>query len=400
MEEAIVHKENLNPHKIKVLNILTLFLGFSESLCAYIMSSYFKEVIGSDNVSIFYLLAYLFILLSLVNLHKLIKRIGKTYTYFIFLVGQILVLMSLIFLPINMIGALFLVFGMAFSNLKLVLQDSILESFSEDNISGRIRGFNLTMMNIGFLFGPYVSMSVLDSQGFKGIFMIQAAIYIIMLFIAMINLHRSNKRFTAIETTSEVLKKMWSRKDLLAVYYVAFVLDFFYAIMVPYMPLYLLERGYSLADLSKMFTVMLVPFVIMEYPLGLIVDRNSNEKKLIIGSLALMGLSTSAILFFDNPGFAAWSAILFSTRIGAASLEILRDSYFYKRIDCYDIDIIDFFRTSRPVAYIIASLISAILLLLSPNLKPLFGLIVLAMLGGIYPALHLKDGNTDVCETK
>ena len=59
----------------------------------------------------------------------------------------------------------------------------------------------------------------------------------------------------------------------------------------------------------------------------------------------MIGLSVLTMFFVGGNNFLFWSVVMFFSRIGASLLEIMRDSYFYKRIDGDDIDLIDFFRT-------------------------------------------------------
>jgi hypothetical protein len=89
-----------------------------------------------------------------------------------------------------------------------------------------------------------------------------------------------------------------------------------------------------------------------------------------------------------------WAVLLFATRIGVAMLEILRDSYFYKRIDMDDIEIIDFFRTARPVGYMAAALISTGMLAMNFSIKSLYLVLVVVIFTGLIPALKLSDNKS------
>jgi hypothetical protein len=82
------------------------------------------------------------------------------------------------------------------------------------------------------------------------------------------------------------------------------------------------------------------------------------------------------------------------TRIGAAIIEILRDSYFYKKIDGRDMDVISFFRTACSIGYISAAALSALLLVVFP-MKYVFLLVAAATLAGLYPAFKLIDNKCE-----
>jgi len=155
-----------------------------------------------------------------------------------------------------------------------------------------------------------------------------------------------------------LIKKVIKRKNVMRIYYVSFLLELFYALMIVYTPLYLLELGFSWSAIGGMFTIMLIPFVILQYPAGILADKKYEEKDMIVIALLLMAISTAGIFFIRSQSYAAWAAILFATRIGASLIEILRDSYFYKRIDHTDVDIVDFFRSVRPMAYILGLMIA------------------------------------------
>ena len=111
---------------------------------------------------------------------------------------------------------------------------------------------------------------------------------------------------------------------------------------------------------------------------------------MIIGGLLIMAFSSLAIFFVSSNSIFVWAAILLLTRVGAASVETLRDSYFYKKIDGRDVDLISFFRTTRAVAYLLATGLSAMLLIIAP-MKYIFLLIAGMVLLGVYPAFRLVD---------
>ena len=71
-------------------------------------------------------------------------------------------------------------------------------------------------------------------------------------------------------------------------------------------------------------------------------------------------------------------------------IEVLRDSYFYKRIDGEDVDLINFFRTAMPVGNVFAALASFILLFFF-SLKWVFILIALVIFSALIPAWRLAE---------
>ena len=183
---------------------------------------------------------------------------------------------------------------------------------------------------------------------------------------------------------------MLENRNLFRIYHISFAMEFFYALMIVYTPLYLHSLGYSWADMGILFTVMLVPFVLLQYPLGVLSDRFFGEKEMLFGSIAIATLATATIPFLEVSTFVIWGGVLFMTRVGIAGIEILRDAYFYKQIDGNDMDIIAFFRTTRPLANMTAAILSAGILLFLP-LSNVFFVVAVMLFFSLWSAYLLSD---------
>lgn len=394
IKRHLIHDEKLNSSKVKLIGFISFFLGFTQALLVYVMSFYFKQSAGTDNVGIFYLLSYAVILALLLNLHKLVRKFGKPFIFYFAFILKLVSIMALIFLPLSAWGIIFLILYIIAGALVWVSLDIILESFSEDKRSGRIRGINLTITNAGFILGPLLSSRILEEVGFTGIFFASLVIHSIVFSVGLIGLkkgdHKFNKKLSIKRIISEVIK----RRNVMRIYSISCVLDFFYALMVIYTPLYLLSLGYSWHQLGIAFTIMLIPFVLIQYPMGVLADKKTGEKEFLILAIFVMGVSTLIFYFAGSSSIAVWTLILLATRVGAALIEILRDSYFYKRIDRRDVDIIDFFRTSRPVAYIMAAILSSLTLFFF-DMRVVFLLVSIVVFAALYPAFRLVDNKSE-----
>ena len=385
------HKENFDKKKILIITVISFFIGFSQAVAAYVLSTFFEGAWGAKSVGFFYAGTYLISLFVLLNLHKVVAKIGKSSAFSLICLLEILILCSLVFLGFTKAAAFLVVFYIIFSALAWTMIDIILETFSKDEASGEIRGGHLTVFNLGFLFGPFVSTWLLGRFGYNGIFSFILFLNIAILIVFVTFVRKVDSQICKKNKVIVVVKKAWGRKNLMNIYYISFVLEAFFALMVIYTPIYLKETiGFSWAEIGKIFTVMLIPFVLLQYPVGFLADKKFGEKEFLIGSLFIMSASTLFIYFTSSTSMFVWAIILFATRIGASMIEVLRDSYFYKQVDGKDVDLIDFFRTSSPVGYIFATLLSALLLIFLP-LKFAFILVAIITLTGIYPAFKLRD---------
>ena len=393
------HQEKVDNKKLHIISVVSFLMGFASALLSYVVSSYLKEVLGTDNIGVVYIITYLIVLLLLLNLHKVVRVSGKSFVLQLSLILKIISVVGLLLMPMSIVGIWFLVLYIISGIMAWTSLDGILESFSDDRRSGRIRGAHLAIINAGFLMGPLLSSQILEKYGFSGLFVTSLLVYSLIFIIAMINIRKTNHKFKKDINISNLLKKVFRRKNIMKVYYISFTLEFFYALMVIYVPLYLLDKGFSWDQLGMAFTIMLVPFVLIQYPMGIIADKKTGEKEFLLFSFFILGISTLIFYFTHSSNILVWTTILLLGRIGAALVEILRESYFYKRIDGNDVDVIDFFRTAKPVAYIVAASLSTILLVFF-SVKSIFLLVSLVAFSAIYPTFKLVDSKTEKDITK
>jgi MFS family permease len=382
------HKEKLNKPAIRILNFSSFLLGVSAALVLYLESTYFKTAAETDNVTGFFMAAYAITLVLIFNWHHLVKALGKKKIFLVNLLAKGLVALFLASLPVGKIGALFLTAYIILTVLSWIDLDILLETCSRDHQTGRIRGAYLTVMNAGYLIAPFFAGIILNKYGFQPVFLLASLFIFIVLIICSRKLQGLESYTLRKFSFFDTLRKISTRPNVLRIYYISFLLEFFYALMIIYTPLYLLELGFSWFEIGKIFTVMLVPFVLLQYPAGWLADKKFEERDMIIVSLIIMAASTLIIFFVSSKSVVIWALILFSTRIGASLIEVLRDSYFYKRIDCRDVDIINFFRSVRPIAYIVGLFFAAPVVFFL-HIRFVFPLISLGVLSGVWVAKNM-----------
>jgi MFS family permease len=161
--------------------------------------------------------------------------------------------------------------------------------------------------------------------------------------------------------------------------------------MVIFMPIYLHQYiGFSWTEISVIFSIMLLPFVLFEIPAGWLADKWCGEKEIMTIGLFVMGFALLCIPFIKSPDLMVWAIILFFSRVGASIVEIACESYFFKHVDKRDTGLISIFRLSGPVAYIIGPTLGAFSLALFPY-PAVFLILSILVLGGMAISSKLKD---------
>lgn len=384
------HKERFNKNLIKYLYFCTFLLGVASAFILYLESDYFKVALKSENITPFYVIAYGIALVLMLNWHHFVRICGKARVFQFSLSVKLIIAFLLTLLPVSVWSVWLLVVYITFTVISWLDMDILLETCSVDKKTGKIRGLYLTIENAGYLVAPFFSGLLVSRYGFQAAFGVS---FVILLFVLIISSAKiKNIDHCPIQKTDflSFLKKIFLRRNVMKAYYISFLLEFFYALMIIYTPLYLLDLGFDWFQIGKIFTIMLIPFVLFQYPAGYLADTKYEEKDMMAGALFILAVSTMLVYFIDSKSALVWGAVLFATRIGASLIEVLRDSYFYKRIDQRDVDITDFFRTVRPMAYIIGALIAAPIVYIF-HIKLIFIIIGIAVLTGIPVSLSLAS---------
>jgi MFS-type transporter involved in bile tolerance (Atg22 family) len=169
------------------------------------------------------------------------------------------------------------------------------------------------------------------------------------------------------------------------------LLRFFYAWMVIYTPLYLSQYiGFSWSQIGIMFSIMLLPFLILELPLGKVVDSAFGEKKIMVFGFVLLVATVACIPFLTTSTFAVWTGVLFTSRIGAACVEMATESYFFKHVNGSLADTISLFRMARPATYVAVSAVATLTLGII-SLQWSFLILAVIMVIGVPLALTLRN---------
>ncbi len=148
--------------------------------------------------------------------------------------------------------------------------------------------------------------------------------------------------------------------------------------------------GFDWNQIGIIFSIMLLPFVILDFPLGRLSDKIGEKKMLIIGFL-IISISTLTIPLFTTKSIYLWMLILFATRVGAATIETMSENYFFKSVDEKSVDVLSFFRNTTPVSFVIAPLLAIPVLFFAPSFQYIFLVLGAIMLSGFLVSLKLRD---------
>ncbi|HRH30766.1 MAG TPA: MFS transporter [Candidatus Paceibacterota bacterium] len=344
------------------------------SSTAYFNSTFIETNFLNTKPGIWYTIGSIIVLFVSLRLPHIQSKIGNRKLILIILSILSFSLLGLS-MPASPISLLFFVTFLATGTITLSSLDIFIEKYSSDQFTGRIRGIYLTSLNLAWIFSPLLgSLFIGENENFGLLYKI--AFFMSLVVIIVISI--SSKNFIDDKYKHHELKDFilaLKDKNIRGTLALQFTLQFFYAWMVIYTPIYLHESlGIPWGTIGKMFLLMLIPFVLIQYPLGRLADKKHDEKEFLAFGFLLAGISTAIFGIVGAGNVIFLAIILFFTRVGAATIEIMNESYFFKQINSNEPTKVSIFRMMYPSAYIIAPILA--IPIISNNNFPLFYLIL------------------------
>jgi len=379
-------------HNRKIIYLAGFVFSIPIALVSYINSSFLENFIGEDYVGIIYMVASAVAILGLLKMPKILTRLGNRTTI---LLSLVLIFFSFILLSLgNSVLMIIPAFILYFASVSFIISslDIFIEDFSKrDSMVGTLRGFYLMIINLAWIIAQIISGSVIQKISFSGIYLLGSGFIILAILIFIFFLHDFKDPEYKKISVSKAIKSFIQNKNILKIYSSNLILQFFYAWMVIYTPIYLHEfMHFSWEKIGIMFSIMLIPFVLLDYPLGKLSDK-IGEKKILQFGFLIMILSVFAIPFVKESTFWIWALILFATRVGAATVEVMNESYFFKIVNEKDADEITFFRNASSVSYIIAPLLATLIFFIVPSFEYLFFILTAVLIIGLLIVFQIKD---------
>lgn len=343
--------------------VALIFLAFHYFFIVYINSNFLSTFLSESYIG------YLYILGSLANIAVLIKApafLRKLGNFRVAIIMTVLEMFALFLLGYShSVGIIAFAFILqhAVNPVILYCLDILLEKYSKVSDTGRTRGIFLTILNTPPIIATIVTGFLLENHSFSIIYYISASLLIPLLIIFFLKFRNFRDPVYKKVAIREALSRFSHNIAVRDIFIDNVLLQVFYAVMTIYLPIYMNQViGFSLGEISFIFAFMLLPFIILEIPIGRITDTKYGSKEFLILGFVIMSASMAIIPFIHSASILTWITVLVCTRIGAAIVEITTESYFFKHVQSTDADMIGVFRMSHSIAFVIMPVIGILLL--------------------------------------
>lgn len=356
----VMNSEIASKKKLKSVYWAGFLLAIHLASTSYINSSLLSRFVSGNALDILYVVGSLLSLISLLLAPLFLRKYGSLLTILFFATFKLLATFGLAIADkANLIIPFFLINISTDSILYLCLDVNLEKETKAENTTGGKRGIFLTVQNFAWVLAPLALVFLATQKSFSKVYLLSGlALFVFLVTVILVfnNVKEENK------TESKMLpalKQLARGGDLSRIIWSQFILNFFYSWMIIYLPLLLnVELGFGWNKIGIMFVVMLLPFILLELPAGILSDKKIGEKEILVFGFLVMFLSTLAIPSLGYASLTIWALALFATRVGASLVEISSESYFFKHVKDEDTGIMSVFRIVKPVSYMIAPLIA------------------------------------------
>jgi MFS family permease len=369
-----------------------LLVSFHFFFVVYINSSFMSQYVSERSVGVLYVTGSLISVLLFTQFIRILRRTGNVRLTALFIAVEALSLGALAFVRQTELLLFFFTLHLVISPIIYLNLDLFLEkTIKQENITGSARGLFLTMINIAQVLSPILMGILLIHGEYWKVYSASVGFLLLAFALVVTRLRTFTDPQYDYYSFRQVKQRLVSNPAFYNAFVAQFLLRFFYAWMVIYTPLYLFKYvGFPWTDIGAIFTIMLIPFLILEFPLGRAADLFFSEKRMLIIGFIILGGTVGFMPFITEPSFILWAALLFCTRIGASFVEVGSESFFFKHVDSKHATSISIFRVARPAAYVLAATVASVVLIVVP-LQWSFLVLSLVMFGGLRYAVALTD---------
>lgn len=370
------------------LYLAVLLLALHNAFTIYINSSFLEKFFDANTISNLYMAGSVLTIFCLLLSGRFLKWFGNWQLILAGLGIEIIALLTLAFSK----NPAAITFAFIAHQALPVLLIFGLDIFFEGTLENRqdaekVRSYYLTFINSAFVIAPISVGLLVIGNSFANVYALSAVFLAILWFLIFdVFRHTHPSRYRNTEIVSS-FKKFLDHKSLTDIFFLNFLLQCFYVIMIIFMAPYLHETvGLSWPEIGIIFTIMLLPFVIFEAPLGKLFNRYHDEKEILVVGFLMMSVSVSLMTLVHTPNVLLWAALLFASRVGASFVEVASEAAFYKRVTAEDASFMSIFRLTVPIAYILMTFMAGLIVPALPVtvLLSILGLILLVGMSASY----------------
>jgi MFS family permease len=250
----------------------------------------------------------------------------------------------------------------------------------DEQYTGRIRGVYLSVVNAGFVIGPFAAGYIILYATLSALYLATALVTVVFLLVAISATKTFKDPRYPKHNMRELVEALRSSPEIRITLWINLILRTLYGATLTYFGIYVITYAHiSETLLGVMAGISIMPFVLLQYPLGIAADKMGERDLLATGfAISLFGILLIPIV----PLTIVWLTIALAlVHTGAAFVELLVESHFFKQVQGKNAALISTFRLIIPLSYITGPLIGTIAISLASIEMVFVGIGILLLIG-------------------
>jgi predicted MFS family arabinose efflux permease len=258
----------------------------------------------------------------------------------------------------------FMLMGVAFYGISYLFDLFVEGAMQSEAETGGARSIFLTAMHFAFFIGVLSIGLFIVNDSFAPIYAFSAVALLPVFALTLTKVHNLPTTHPARNPLISAFRTMWRcRKDTRYVIGARFLISLFGVWITIYAPLYLFEQvGLSWQAIGFLIAMALIPFLVLQIPLGVLADHVFGEKEIMIIGFVIMSVAMASLALIPVSLIALWAIAFIVMRIGVAMAEIGTETHFFKMVNESDVSLISLFRMTNPLALLIGPIVALIFL--------------------------------------
>ena len=381
-------------HAIYTIAIIGFIYTLHLVIPMYSNSSFLSLFTDERTVGYIYMAGAATTILGFLLAPPLIRRFGNYTVVLWLIIAQFALFYLLITSSSSFIISFAFILQSAVISLIGLTLDIFLEVYTDSNNVGSVRGLYTATLNASWVIAPFIgSMLVNGTDNYRNTYMAGIAMLIPLFYLIYRNFPRFKDPGYTHLSPHQLIRHVARNHNWIKLFSANIILQTFYAWMTVYTPIYLHSTlHFNWDQIGIILVIMLLPFPLIQYPLGVAADKKYGEKEIMISGFIIMGLATIALSYISAPSIFMWALVLAATRVGAAAAEIMIETYFFKTVSTKDAAALGIFRITRPLSYFTGPLVGIVGMMFIST-QWMFAVIGIMVLLALIPIATIRDTN-------
>lgn len=374
-----------------VLRVGNFIAQYHFYIAVFVTSTYLAKFIGVQYVGYAFVVSSVLVALLLYAAPPIYRSFGTKNVMTVVGVVEVLTLLGLALANDPWTAVILVTVQSALAYMLFIGIDLLIEaSMATETATGSTRTSYLVLTNTAvFLASLTISLLITGDQ-YQAVFIASAIVLIVFLVYAFIFFPAISFAANA-PVEGSVLTRFHADPSIRKITLAHLLLQIFFSWMSIYMPILLfLYEGFTWGEIGIILALAMLPYIILEYPLGFIADKWLGEKEILTVGYIIIALALFAIPFLPMQAFWWWVGVMVFSRVGAAMVESMTEVHFFRHVSERDTSVITTFRELRPLGSIIGPVIASVSLMVL-SLPVSFAVFGAVMLLGIPLSLSLVD---------